>query len=262
MSQQIKKLFYNKNYIDSPDGTKIADWKIAPWKVFTFFITLAVAMILIYAFFFTKDTQNFLGSVLFYSILLILTVAAIWLIGSKAVSMKQRLTYFLIMFIVLWLSYWILSLLFDYTHLLKFYMGGYILWIILSVMAFMGAKLIIDIKQVERAHVLFVFLVLAVFIGANIPMTSTGTTDTYTLTHITAFNELSLPSHVSYGDIPSQHYAQVIFTNDNVTENVNIGYDTMSNGTTRTFTYSTSHSTGFLENVDGIISKILSVIKL
>ena len=259
---QIRKLFYNKQFVDKGGGQTIAEWKIAPWKVFAFFISLAVAMILIYAFFFTKDTQNFLGNVLFYSIVLVLSIAAIWLVGNKAISMKQRLTYFIIAFILIWLMYWVFSVIFGYTGLMKFYMGGYILWVIISIMAFMGAKRIDN--HLDRNDVLFSLLVLAVFIGANIPMTSTATSDTFTLENISSFTEIDhQPAMVTYGDIPSQHYASVVCRVNNVTETVTIGFDAVQNQTaTRTFTYSESRSAGFLENIDGIITKMLSVVKI
>lgn len=196
MPGQLKKLFYNKRLIDSPDGTTLAEWKIAPWKVFAVFITLAVAMIILYAFLFTKDTQNFLGNVIFYAIVIILVIAAVWILGNKAIAAKQRITYFLIAFILLWVMYWVLSVVFSYAGLMDFYLGGYALWVILSLLAFMGAKRIDN--NIDKNDVLFALLVFLVFVGANIPMTTAGTPP---------------------------------------------------------------HAAGFLENIDGIITKILSVVK-
>lgn len=261
MADQLKKLFYNKKFIDSADGSSIAEWKIAPWKVFGLILSLSVAMILLYAFAFTKDTVSFLSNVLFYTIVLLITIAGIWLLGNKLLSLKQRLTYFLIAFALIWLLYWVLSIVFGYVHLINFYIGGYALWVIITLLAFLGAKRIDG--QIDRNDILFSLLVLAVFIGANVPMTTNGTTSDFTISHITEFNELeAIPITVTYGDIPSAHYAQVKWTNNSVTENVNIGYDTVSNHTsTRTFTFTSSHSAGFLENIDGIITKILTLVK-
>jgi len=172
MAQQLKKLFYNKQLVDKPDGTTLAEWKISPWKIFAVLLSLVIAVIFIYGWFFTANKQDFYGNVLFYAIVIVCVVLAIWIIGRKAWDFKQRVTYFLIAFILIWVFYWAMSLAFDYTHLMKFHMGGSTLWVIISLLAFMGAKRIDS--QIDRNDVFFAFLVLVVIIGANIPMNATG----------------------------------------------------------------------------------------
>ncbi len=169
---QIKKLLYDKKFIDGPDGAHLAEWKLSPWKSFFFFLGLIVASILLYAFFFTKDPQNFLGNVMFYAIVLVLSIVAIWLVGGKAWSLKNRIAYFLLTFIILWVVYFVMSLVFGYLGF-KFYIGGYALWAIISILAGWGSSKLFD-KEINRMDVFFALVVFLVFVGANLPMNETG----------------------------------------------------------------------------------------
>lgn len=172
MAQQLKKLFYNKQFVDKPDGTTLAEWKISPWKIFAVLLSLVIAVIFIYGWFFTANKQDFYGNVVLYAIILAIAILGIWILGKKAWDFKQRVTYFLIAFILIWVFYWVLSLVFDYTGLMKFHMGGPALWTIISLLAFMGAKRIDS--NIDRNDIFFGFLVLVILIGANIPMNATG----------------------------------------------------------------------------------------
>jgi len=175
MSQQLKKLLYNKSFVDAPEGGHIAEWKISPWKVFALFIVFLILAVFVYGWVFTEDRQNFFGNIVFYSIVLVLVIFGLWFAGKTAWSFKQRITYFLIAFILLWFLYWILAIAFDALGNpggLDFHVGGSTLWVVLSLLAFIGAKRI-D-KHIDRNDMFFGLLVLAVFIGANIPMNDTG----------------------------------------------------------------------------------------
>ena len=172
MAQQLKKLFYNKQFVDKPDGTTLAEWKISPWKIFAVLLSLVIAVIFIYGWFFTSNKQDFYGNVLLYAIILAIAILGIWILGKKAWDFKQRVTYFLIAFILIWVFYWVLSLVFDYTGLMKFHMGGPTLWTIISLLAFLGAKRIDS--NLDKNDVFFGFLVFVILIGANIPMNATG----------------------------------------------------------------------------------------
>lgn len=172
MAGQLKKLFYNKRFIDSPDGNAIAEWKIAPWKVFGISLALIVLLIVVYGWFFTANKQDFFGNVIFYAIVIVLAIVGIWIAGKKAMDFKQRITYFLIAFILIWVFYWVLSLLFSYAGMLSFYMGGPALWTIISLLSFLGAKRIDG--ELDKNDIFFGCLVLLVILGANIPMNATG----------------------------------------------------------------------------------------
>ena len=172
VTQQLKKLLYNKQFVDAGDGGHIARWKISQVKVFIVSIALAVLCVLFYAFFFTKDPQNFLGNLMFYVIVLILAIVVIWLVGEKAWGLKRRISYFLLTFIILWVVYYGMSLLFGYLGL-SFYIGGYALWVIMSILAGWGSKHLFD-EEINKKDVFFVLVVFLVFVGANLPMNDTG----------------------------------------------------------------------------------------
>lgn len=172
-AQQLKKLLYNKKFIDAPDGDgHIARWVISPWKVLIIAILFVILAIFVYGWFFTENRAEFFGNIMFYSIVLILIVVGLWITAKKAIDFKQRLTYFLIAFILLWVLYWILGVVLGAVGLLQFHMGGPTLWIILSLLALLGAKRIDG--ELTRDDLFFSGLVLLVFLGANIPMNSNG----------------------------------------------------------------------------------------
>jgi len=167
-SGQWRKLFYTKHYSDQHGVI----WKISTWKVFFILIAIAVALIIIYGFFFTSDTGTFLGDILFYSIVLIIAVAILWLTATTAIKFKKIITGFFIAFILILAFYWVLSLVFGYTGLLEFHMGGYSLWVLISILSLMGARRIDG--SLDKNDVGYGLLVLIVLIGANIPITETG----------------------------------------------------------------------------------------
>lgn len=172
MADQFKKLLYNKHFTDSPDGGHLAEWKISQWKAFFLFLALSILSIIVYAFFFTKDPHAFLGNAMFYVIVLILAIVALWLVGSKAWSLKNRIAYFLLTFIVLWVAYFAMSLVFGYLGL-KFFIGGYALWIIISILSFWGSNKLFD-SEINRKDAFFILVCGLIFLGSNLPMNSTG----------------------------------------------------------------------------------------
>jgi len=165
---QWKKLFYTKHLSDQHGVI----WKISTWKVFFILISLAIALIIIYAFLFTGDAGVFLGDILFYSIVLIIAVAILWLTTNTVLKFKKIISGFFIAFILILVLYWTLSLVFGYCNLMEFFMGGYSLWILISILSFMGARRIDG--SLDKNDVGYGLLVLIVLIGANIPITEAG----------------------------------------------------------------------------------------
>ena len=165
---QWKKLFYTKHFSDQY-GTV---WKISTWKVFFILLVLAVALIIIYAFFFASDAGVFLGDILFYSIVLIIAVAILWITANTALKFKKIITGFVIAFILILVLYWALNLVFGYFGWLEFHMGGYSLWVLISILALMGAKKIDG--NLDKSDLGYGILVFIVLLGANIPITETG----------------------------------------------------------------------------------------
>ena len=172
MAGQLKKLFYNKTFTDSPDGGSLAKWKMSPVKIIALSIALAILSIILYAYFFTKDPQNFLGNMMFYAVVLIIAVLVLWIVGNKAWTLKNRIAYFLLTFIILWVAYFGMSIVFGYLGL-KFYVGGYALWSILAILSGWGSAKLFD-NEINRKDVFFILVCFLVFLGANIPMNSTG----------------------------------------------------------------------------------------
>lgn len=173
MGQQLKKLLYNKRLVDTGDGKAIAEWKISPWKVFFLLIAIAIALIVIYGLFFTGDgSGEFFGNAIFYSIVIIVAIAIIWITATTALKFKQRIVGFFIGFILILTFYWGLGTALNYFGILEFHMGGYSLWILITVLAGLGAKRIDG--NLDRNDVGFGLLVFIVVLGANIPITDTG----------------------------------------------------------------------------------------
>lgn len=173
MPGQLKKLFYNKTFTDSPDGGSLAKWKMSPVKIIVLSIALAILSIILYAYFFTKDPQNFLGNMMFYAVVLIIAVLVLWIVGNKAWTLKNRIAYFLLTFIILWVAYFAMSLIFGYLGM-KFYIGGYALWSIIAVLSFWGSSGFLFDKEINRKDFIYLGVVAVVFLGANITMNSTG----------------------------------------------------------------------------------------
>jgi len=167
-SGQWRKLFYTKHLSDQYGVV----WKISTWKVFFILIAIAVALIIIYAFLFTSDAGVFLGDILFYSIVIILAVAFLWLTANTAIKSKKIITGFFIAFILILVLYWVLSLVFGYFGWIEFHMGGYSLWVLISILALMGARRIDG--SLDKNDVGYGLLVFIVLLGANIPITDTG----------------------------------------------------------------------------------------
>ena len=171
MGNQLRKLLYNKQFVDSSTG--IARWKLSQWKVISVFLLLSISAILVYAYFFTKDPKEFLGTVLFYAIVLILAILVLWLIGNKAWSLKKRIGYFILAYVILIVIYFAMSALFGYFGL-KFYIGGYILFILIGVLAgIASSKYIVD-EEINRKDVILGAIVFFVFLGCNLHLNNTG----------------------------------------------------------------------------------------
>ena len=165
---QWRKLFYNKHLSDKYGVV----WKISTWKIFFILISLAIALTIIYAFLFTGDAGVFLGDVLFYSVVIIIAVAVLWLTANTAIKFKKIITGFIIAFILILVLYWALSIAFGYFGWMEFHMGGYSLWVLISILSLMGARRIDG--SLDKNDVGYGLLVLIVLMGANIPITETG----------------------------------------------------------------------------------------
>ena len=170
MKNQLKKLIYNKTPVDKPET--IAEWRLSPWKVFFLLISIIVFLIVFYAYVFTSDPKEFLGNVMFYSIIIICVIAVLWAIGSTAIKGRKLIAGFFIAFILILTFYWIFGAILSYFGIMEFHMGGYAVWILITILAGLGAKRIDG--NLDRHDVAFGLLVFVVLIGANIPLNQHG----------------------------------------------------------------------------------------
>jgi hypothetical protein len=168
---QFTKLLYNKKIVDTPTGA-IAEWRLSPWKLFFLLLGTAICLTVLYAFLFAEDTYTFLGTLVFYSIVLLVALAVTYITANSAIKAKSRIQGFLIAFILIIVVYWALGSLLGYFKIMEFHMGGYALWLIITSLAYMGAKRLDG--NLDRNDIGFALLVLIVLLGANVPITENG----------------------------------------------------------------------------------------
>lgn len=172
MKQHLKKLLYTKHFADSSEGETIAEWRLSPWKVFFALLAVMIFLIIFYAYVFTSDPKQFLGDVVFYSIIIVSAIAVLWAIGSTVIKGRRLISGFFIAFILILTFYWMLGAILSYFNILQFHMGGYALWVLMTILAGLGAKRIDG--NLDRNDVGFGLLVFVIMIGANIPLNSNG----------------------------------------------------------------------------------------
>jgi len=170
MKNQLKKLLYNKVPVDKPET--IAEWRLSPWKVFFLLLSIVISLTILYAYVFTDNPKEFLGNVVFYLTIIICAVAVLWLIGSTAIKGRKLISGFFISFILIVTAYWVLGAIFSYFNIMEFHMSGYAVWILMTILAGMGAKRIDG--NLDRNDVGFALLVFIILLGANIPLNQHG----------------------------------------------------------------------------------------
>jgi hypothetical protein len=170
MKGQLKKLFYNKKLVDTPGGEPSAEWRISPWKVFVMLITAMILLIIFYAYVATPSPSYFLGNMIFYGIVIIGAVAVLWVLGATIYKGRKLITGFFIAFILILTFYWLLGFILGTFLVLNFHMGGYSLWIMITILAGLGAKRIDG--SLDKSDVGYGLLILIVCIGANIPISN------------------------------------------------------------------------------------------
>jgi len=168
---QLKKLVFDKKLTDVAPGKSIATWKINPWKLFFLMIGIAVLLIAIYGLFFVQPggQGDFFGGILFYVIVLVVAIAILWIVVANALKFRKMIFGFFLAFILIICLYWFLGAVLGYFKVLDFHMGGYSLWILITILAGIGAKRIDG--DLDKMDVLYGLLVLLIIVGANLPIT-------------------------------------------------------------------------------------------
>lgn len=170
MKGQIKKLFYNKRFVDTPGGEPTAEWKLAPWKIFLFLLVGFIVLIILYGLFATPNPENFYGNMVFYGIVIVGAIAVLWVAFSGAYKFRKVIAGFFLAFILILTFYWVLGFVLTSYNILSFHMGGYALWFMITILAGLGAKRIDG--SLDRNDVGYGLLVFIVCIGANIPISN------------------------------------------------------------------------------------------
>ena len=170
MQGQIKKLFFNKRFVDTPGGEPSAEWSISPWKVFLCLIAGFISLIILYAFLATPEPSNFLGNMVFYAIVIVGAVAVLWIAAAGAYKFRKIISGFFLAFILILTFYWGLGFVLGYFNILSFHMGGWSLYFLITVLAGIGAHKING--ELDRSDVGYGLLVFLVIIGSNIPISN------------------------------------------------------------------------------------------
>lgn len=168
MKGQLKKVLYDKKFVDTPDGEPSAEWKLSPWKFFFLLVSLITILTILYAYLATPEPSNFLGNIVFYAIVLISAIAILWLSAHAVFKARKIISGFIIAFVLIITFYWFLGVILSNYLPISFHMGGYSLWILITILAGLGAKRIDG--SLDRNDVGYGLLVLIVCIGANIPV--------------------------------------------------------------------------------------------
>ena len=168
MKGQLKKLFFDKRFVDTPGGEASAEWKLAPWKIFSCLIAGFILLIILYAFLATPEPSNFLGNMLFYAIVIVGAIAILWIAGASVYKGRKLIAGFFIAFILILTFYWFLGFLLGHFGIMSFHMGGWALWFMITVLAGLGAKRIDG--SLDRNDVFYGLLVFIICIGSNIPV--------------------------------------------------------------------------------------------
>jgi len=171
VKDQLKKLLYTKHFVDTPSGT-IAEWRLSPWKVFFLLLSIAILLLLVYAQFFTPSPREFLGNVTFYAIIAICIIAVLWIVFSMVAKARKFVIGFILAFILILTFYYFLGTLLSYFGIMDFHIGGYSTWILIAILAGLGAKRIDG--NLDRHDVGFALLVFIILLGANIPLNQNG----------------------------------------------------------------------------------------
>jgi len=171
MKQHLKKLLFTKHFVDSPSGETIAEWRLSPWKVFFLLIATLIGLILVYSYL-QPNPQRTLGDIVFYAIVLVSAIAVLWAVASTVIKFRKLLAGFFLAFILILTFYWVLGAILSHFGILEFHLGGYALWVLITILAGLGAKRIDG--NLDRNDVGFGLLVFVILLGANIPLNQHG----------------------------------------------------------------------------------------
>ena len=163
---QLKKLLYTR-YTSDKYGVV---WKLSTYKVLLWLIVAIFGLILLYSFF-ISDQADFLKNILFYSIVILIIVAVLWVVARVAWKTRKTIGGFFIAFILIIVVYFVLDLIFGFVGLFNFHYG-LSTWLVVGITAGLGSSRIDG--NLTKDDVFYAVLVLLIIWGGNLPVFENG----------------------------------------------------------------------------------------
>jgi len=163
---QWKKLFFTKHLSD----TQGASWKLSPIKVLLWMLASTIILVLTFSFF-QEDQTSYLQSILFYSIIIMIIIMIVWVVAMFIVKSRNLFVGFMIAWILILGLYMGLGAVFSFVGWMDFHFG-FSVWIVMSCLAFLGAKRIDG--NLTKDDFFYGMLVLIVLIVGNVPVFESG----------------------------------------------------------------------------------------
>lgn len=164
-TSQWRKLIQTKEYSDSCGAV----WKTSAWKGLFWLIFLLLFLIISYSFF-VHDQTGFLKNILFYAIMTVLIIIAVWVAGNFVWKSKGFVTGFLLALPIIFVFYAVMGYCLSFVGW-KFQYGP-ITWIVIVAISLLGAKRIDG--DLDKKDVFFGLMVFIIFVGANAPVFENG----------------------------------------------------------------------------------------
>jgi len=165
---QWRKLTYTKHHSDQFGVV----WRISTWKVSLWLLAGIVGLLVLYSFFAEGGQGNFLESMLFYGIIILIIVLIGWVVLRFALKSRKLITGFLIGWILILGVLILLDLILNQWLGLMVIHFGTVTYIIVTAMAVLGSTRING--SLEKEDVLFGLLVLVVLLVGNYPIFEHG----------------------------------------------------------------------------------------
>ena len=166
----LKKLLFTKKFSDY-EGYK---WTFSVYKAIAWCIVILVISVILYGYFVVENSKEFFGNVLFYAIVISISLIILLLVSGTIKKFRTLMVRFFLIIVIITFLYAIFGMIFaKYTNI-NFYVG-YSTWILLTVLAGWGAK---NDKvfngNLDRHDVFYSLVVFVTMVGANFPITSNG----------------------------------------------------------------------------------------
>ena len=167
---QLKKLLFTEKLHDYEGRV----WRFSVYKAIAWCIVIAIFSIIIYGLYIAENSKEFFGNVLFYIIVISISMVVILFVTGTFKKFRAVVTRFLLIIIVMTFLYMVFGIIFSKFTDISFY-SGYSTWIVLCALAGYGAKNEnIFNGHLDRHDVFYSLLIFVIMVGANFPINSNG----------------------------------------------------------------------------------------